>query len=82
MRDQFAVDVLGEDEVEQELEEGSQGLINRSGLKFVPHHVASEHLNEITAEGVDCVYSDVGESELQTSHEVLLQSWVQGGNLS
>ena len=82
MRDQFAVDVLGEDEVEQELKEGSQRLINRGGLKFVPHHVASEHLYEITAEGVDSVYSDVGESQLKTSHQVLLQSWVEGGNLN
>ena len=42
--DQLAVDVLREDEVEKELEEGSQRLIDGSGLKFVSHHVASEHL--------------------------------------
>ena len=44
VRDQLAVDVLGENEVEQELEEGSQWLIDWCGLEFVSHHVTSEHL--------------------------------------
>lgn len=89
VRNQLAVDVLGENEVEQKLEEGSQWLVDWCGLEFVSHHVASEHLclyyvqcgqnyrithlNEITAESVDSVYSDVGKSELKTGHEVLLK---------
>ena len=44
VRNQLAVDVLGENEVEQKLEEGSQWLVDWCGLKFVSHHVASEHL--------------------------------------
>ena len=39
------------------------------------------HLNEITAESVDCVYSNVGQPKLQTGHEVLLKGGVQGGDL-
>ena len=99
VRDQLAVDVLREDEVEEELKEGSQRLINRGGLKLVPDHVASEHLtlhklydfrisidghthlNEITAESINCVYSNVGKSELKTGHKVLLQGRVEGGYL-
>ncbi len=41
----LAVDLLGQDEVEEELEKAAQLLVDRSLAHLLPHHVAAQHLH-------------------------------------
>ncbi len=40
----LAVDLLGQDEVEEELEKATQLLVDGSLAHLLPHHVAAQHL--------------------------------------
>ena len=52
LRNQFTVDVLRQDEIQQQLQERSERLVYESSLHLVSDHVTSQHLNEVTAQSI------------------------------
>ena len=46
MRNQFTVDLLRENEIEQQLEEGTQRFVDGAGLELLAHDVAAQNLSK------------------------------------
>ena len=46
MRNQFTVDLLRKNEIEQQLEEGTQRFVDRAGLELLAHDVAAKNLEK------------------------------------
>ena len=46
MRNQFTVDLLRKNEIEQQLEEGTQRFVDRAGLELLAHDVAAKNLGK------------------------------------
>ena len=63
------------------LQEWPKGLTNGTVRFLGADHIAAQYLNEVTAQIVDGVDPDRGETKLEGDDQVLLQVGVEGANL-